>query len=484
MAYVERCGRVWRAHWLLADGVHYGSQSGFARMQVAKRFAEDREAEIRALERVPDPQPVGVTMEEWWARWLPAQDLAPATLESYAQQYRKHIRPRWGSTPVAEISSLQVAGFEKNLRALGLTSSTVVVVMTVVRDLLTDAAAEHLIPAAPAFRTARRSRRAPDDRRPGVAVDLATVQAICARLGPDESLLVLTAVFTGMRWGEVCALRRSLLTLTPAEGKKSPASGWYEIGPVVGAVHEDVHSRRYFGPPKGGRGRMVDLPPFLAERLLRHIETMGERDLLFPDTHGHPRRHTDWLRIWRPACDGRPARFTSGGGAPTCRACGLPWLALPGPAAHPQDHADRSRDPGHPSGRTPRTPARRRPGPLRPQHPRHARPRHHRTTTALEAVPARAQTAPAIDGPASCIWLVKRSPPILHPAFNQPPCVLASNALLRSMPLPPGIIESSPSSNMQVGGSGVERARDAHADLGRESAVLIIRHVIGRGCHM
>jgi len=43
MAYVERCGTVWRAHWLLADGVHYGSQSGFARMLVARRFAEDRE---------------------------------------------------------------------------------------------------------------------------------------------------------------------------------------------------------------------------------------------------------------------------------------------------------------------------------------------------------------------------------------------------------------------------------------------------------
>ena len=123
---------------------------------------------MRRLNQIPDGESCGVTLEQWWARWLPAQDLAPATLESYAQQYRKRIRPRWGSTPVGEISSLQVAGFEKNLRALGLASSTVVVVMTVVRDLLNDAAAEHLIPTAPAFRTARRRRRAPDDRRPGV----------------------------------------------------------------------------------------------------------------------------------------------------------------------------------------------------------------------------------------------------------------------------------------------------------------------------
>jgi hypothetical protein len=64
-------------------------------------------------------------------------------------------------------------------------------------------------------------------------------------------------------------------------------------------MYEDVHSRRYFGPHKGGYGRMIDLPPFLVKRLLRHTEAMGERDLLFPDARGRPRRHTDWLYLWR-----------------------------------------------------------------------------------------------------------------------------------------------------------------------------------------
>jgi hypothetical protein len=63
MAYAERCGKVWRAHWLLADGVHYGSQSGFARMLVASRLAEDREAEVRALDLASAPTPVGATLE-------------------------------------------------------------------------------------------------------------------------------------------------------------------------------------------------------------------------------------------------------------------------------------------------------------------------------------------------------------------------------------------------------------------------------------
>jgi hypothetical protein len=81
---------------------------------------------------------------------LPAQDLATSTLESYAQQYRRHLCPRCsGGTPVGRISSLQVARFEKELRELGLASSSVTVVMTVLRDLLVDAATEHLTPRRP-----------------------------------------------------------------------------------------------------------------------------------------------------------------------------------------------------------------------------------------------------------------------------------------------------------------------------------------------
>ncbi len=53
------------AHGLLADGVHYASQSGFVRMLVARRVAGDCEAEIRALKRVPAPMPIRVTLDAW-----------------------------------------------------------------------------------------------------------------------------------------------------------------------------------------------------------------------------------------------------------------------------------------------------------------------------------------------------------------------------------------------------------------------------------
>jgi hypothetical protein len=90
MAYVERCGKVWRGHWLLADGHRHGGRSGFATKWEAKHFADACEVAERAAAAAPVTERA-VTVAAWWDRWFPAQDLAPATLETYAQQYR-HCR--------------------------------------------------------------------------------------------------------------------------------------------------------------------------------------------------------------------------------------------------------------------------------------------------------------------------------------------------------------------------------------------------------
>lgn len=194
------------------------------------------------------------------------------------------------------------------------------VVLDVLRDLLTDAAAEGLIPAAPVMPSRERHRRAPTTARIGIALDLGTVLAVCGRLPPQGALMVITAVFTGMRWGEACAMRRTFLHLhepEPTTGRGTVRS-WYEIDARTGVVHEDVHARRYFGPPKGGRGRIVDLPPFLDALLARHPQVIGSRELLFVNRRAAPIRHSDWLHIWRAACDGATGSVGRSGTGALC----------------------------------------------------------------------------------------------------------------------------------------------------------------------
>ena len=188
---------------------------------------------------------------------FPTQDLAPATLENYAQQYRRRVHPRFGQRVLAEITGLDLSEFARHLREAGLAPSSVTVVLAVIRDLLADAAAEGVIPAAPAVRLRHRRTGAGAPVRPGIAVDLGTVFAVAERLPAQESLMVIVALFTGMWWGEVCGMRRQHLHAPGEPG--GPHGAWYRIDARDGAVHEDVHALRFFGPPKAGAGHMIDL---------------------------------------------------------------------------------------------------------------------------------------------------------------------------------------------------------------------------------
>ena len=193
--------------------------------------------------------------------------------------------------------------------------SSVTVVMSVLRDLLADAAAEGVIRAAPVAPGRGRTRHTPVYVRPGRALELEAVLRACARLDPQGAGRVLVGAFTGMRWGEVCAMRCAFLHVAApdavVEGNGQAGRSWYEVDARIGAVHEDVHAHRFFGPPKGGHGRQVDLPPSLAVLLAQHIEANRGRELLFVNSRGEPIRHSDWLYQWHTACDGDGGRSRS-----------------------------------------------------------------------------------------------------------------------------------------------------------------------------
>ena len=127
-----------------------------------------------------------LTVGEWWEWWFPAVDLAPSTLESYAQQYRRHVGPRFARVGLGEVSALDLSQFARGLREQGLALSSVAVAMSVIRDLLADASVEGLIPVAPVSRVRRRRAGQGRPVRVGVAVDLATVAAVGERLPAQE----------------------------------------------------------------------------------------------------------------------------------------------------------------------------------------------------------------------------------------------------------------------------------------------------------
>ncbi|MGH3415527.1 MAG: tyrosine-type recombinase/integrase [Actinocrinis sp.] len=312
MGYAEGSGKRWRARYKRPDGA-YGSESGFATKTAAKRYADDQEAKIRASRWI-DPDAGAITLDDYTAKWLIVQDLAPRTSARYDSYYRNHISPELGARQIKSIAPLEIDALEK---ALGRhrAPATVAGVMQVLRLLMADAAHDRLIESSPVRAKRRRGKRTgPDTRtRRGMAVELEAVQAIRARQVRAVSIMVLMAVFTGMRWGEVAGARRKYLVLMP-DAPGGPC-GYYLIDPQDGALHEAEDGALTYGPTKTRRGRTVELPPFLVELLAAYLDTLptGQQEL-FPTPSGASWRRSNFARQWwRPACDGWPQRSSRGG---------------------------------------------------------------------------------------------------------------------------------------------------------------------------
>lgn len=309
MAYAEKRGKgeyPWRVKFKRPDGTE-DSASGFRTKSDALAYGRDQEADVRAG-RYHDPRQGDVTLHDYfWKTWLPVQRIGDKTRNNREGEFRAHLEPRWGGTPIKDIASFDVLAFEKELRDRR-SKSTADNVMELLRFMMDDALFANMIRFSPVRPKERRGQKEPKNTREGVVTTLPNVLSICGRLKPNDALMVLSALFTGMRWGEVAGMRRQFLHLTPAAGRQRP-SGYYVIDPLAGALHQ-LNGKRWFGPPKNGKGRMIELPPFLAELLLTYLATFpSQRDVLFVNSRGnlHDRSHFR-DRWWRPACDGWPSR--------------------------------------------------------------------------------------------------------------------------------------------------------------------------------
>jgi integrase len=297
MAWVDRAGaNTWRVRYFKDNGT-IGSISGFPTKTSAEHHAADIEADQRGGTFI-DPARGKTTLNTWIADWLPALDVDIRTEENYRGSLRRHIQPRWGETPLADISSIRVAAWTKELSA-NLAPSTVAGIMKLLRMVLADAVIERLIaynPIQPRRRGRTRTVR-PTERiwaTPDEVLQIADQAAACYH--PGGAVLIITAAWTGARWGELTGLHRRNLHLD---------DGVMIVDPNVGALHEAGGGNQWLGPPKNaGSARTITLPEFLAPLLRRHL-TSAPSDFVFttPDGHWH-RRSNFSRRAFRPSADG------------------------------------------------------------------------------------------------------------------------------------------------------------------------------------
>ena len=203
MAHIRKRGpRRWEVSVHLGGGKRrWLSVRGTKRQ--AERAAARLEEDVQTGALV---EPTAATVGDYLEQWLETQvrlQNAPRTYQDYRYHVQRFLQPRLGHLKLTQLRPLHLQGLYVTLRQQGLTR-TVDYVHQVMRKALNDAVKLQLLARNPAL-AARppRSRTQPVDI-PSVEIVRAALAAI---RGTDLELPIRLAVTTGVRPGELVALR-------------------------------------------------------------------------------------------------------------------------------------------------------------------------------------------------------------------------------------------------------------------------------------
>ena len=306
MAWTEQIGmQSWRVRYRTGDG-HIASISGFTTQRAADNYAADIECDQRRNTWL-DPTRGHTTVAEWGVTWFAALDLDPRTIDNYRSMLRCHILLRWSATPLNTITTLGVNKWTSDLHQLGYANTTVATIIKVLSMILTDAVDEGLIPTNPIRRYRRRGRRSHRIERERVwatPTEVLRIAEQAAALGGDTAgLLIITAGWTGCRWGELTGLRRDNVDLD---------RGVLIIDARTGSLHESAHTRWLGSPKTASSARTITLPPFLITMLRKHLERHDNEFVFTAEGGTWLWRSTFIRRVLKPAVNGNEGRPHSG----------------------------------------------------------------------------------------------------------------------------------------------------------------------------
>ena len=282
----QRGGTVsWRAHYRDPSGRQHNKS--FTRRIDAERFLTGVESS-KLVGAYIDPSAARLTVGVWSERWLQGQaHLKPSTAERYAGILREHVTPRWGTTRLADVSHADVQAWVTTL-SVHRSAATVRKVHRVLSLVLALAVKDGRLVRNPAAGVSL-PRVVAVERRYLTHTQVDQLAEACAaprpelvskyrrhseRRGDDYRLVVLFLGYTGVRFGEMAALRVRRLDLMRRRAE------------IVASVTVVQGRGQVWGTPKGHERRDVPIPRFLIDELSAHVAGKGLDDLVFPGVRG------------------------------------------------------------------------------------------------------------------------------------------------------------------------------------------------------
>jgi integrase len=258
----------------------------FGSKNEARAFLGTVETEI-ANGTWADPALAKVRFSVYAERWRASlAHLGPGTLGNVDARLHCHILPAFGTWQMGRVEPSDVRAFVAELVDKGLAPTTVAGIYRVLSRIFATAETDGVIPRTPCR---------------GIRLPRQTSHTEQCFLGPDDirrladaiedryRVLIYTAAYTGMRWGELAGLKTPRLNLL---------RGTIDVVEALTEVNGHVR----IGPTKTGKTRTVSIPTFLTELLAEHLATFPAAEgFVFSSAMGGPLRRSFYPRHYKPA---------------------------------------------------------------------------------------------------------------------------------------------------------------------------------------
>lgn len=293
-------GARWVVYWH-GDKGKGKSRRNFQTREAAEEFAASMEDDIRSG-RYIDPAGLDRTFDEVASLWESSLSgtIKGSTELRYKRELRVWVLPRWRGVPLGRITTgaLQtwVADLNRGVaprEGYGTQSKPLApksirsVVAVVTRAVLQYAVDAGWMPSNPT-----KGVRIPKAKVavPRVYLTPAEIKAIADQMDPDNAAAVYLLAFTGIRVGEMMALRCGDVNFDSRTISITKTESFDASGQLTETL------------PKGNRSRVVPVPEKVLSELGRLVEGHDTGDYLVRAPRGGKQTVRNWRnRVWTPA---------------------------------------------------------------------------------------------------------------------------------------------------------------------------------------
>ena len=268
----------WYGTWYV-DGHKINRKLGAKRLRGSREGLTAAQAERELRRRIDSERPVvrsRLTVEAATERYLDhlenVLERKPTTIGDYRSMKRKHLKPFFGERPLERVDPDEIRRYLRAKRRDGLATKTITNQLVFLHGLFSFAVKRGWVPTNPVASVDR--PRAPEVDPDIRYLDLTELEALLRAVddedfGATDRAIYLTATMTGLRQGELIALR------------------WSDVDwPAARIRVRRNFTRQAFGTPKSKRSsRSVPLADRVAGEMERHFKGTAfdaDEDLVFP----------------------------------------------------------------------------------------------------------------------------------------------------------------------------------------------------------